>query len=281
MAAESRYRRLLDPVDRGDLTLPADVLTARATVHRLTAAQERLTPPAAAHVPRDAAVRAALQAEDPASIDVSEILDHDRHVAEHTHRRQTLSRALETADRELAGALEDHTARIITHHVRPAGQKLWTLIAKAVAALDGIELVCVDTMLRAPDKARRAYLQLDALAGQYARLREAWSPLPEPQPVQHDTHGDHAEFQAGLCTIIGPSWRGSPMSPHRPQPPWPDDPRGRLIWLVRRGHTPWWPLAPERDEAWLAVPAHREAHTRVTNQQRRGRQVHAQWAQTG
>ena len=277
--AEGRYRRLFEPVDRGELALPEEVLTARATVQRLNTALRALTPPVEAQVPRDAAIRAALESPDPMIVDVSGILDHERHVAEFNQRRQILTRALEIADAELTGVLEDFADEIVTDFVRPTGQRLWAEITKQVKCLDGIDPITTDAMLRAPDRARRAYLELDALAGQYARSREAWSPLPEGQQTEHDTQGDHAEFRAGLCTVMGPNWRGSPTAPNRPKPPWRDDPRGRLIWLVRNEHIPWWPTGADRDAAWMET--HREQYERMQNQNRLNQQTHGMWSNVG
>ena len=256
LTTERLYRRLLDPADLGELTLPEEVQTARAVVARLTAARTGLTPPDPPQSVLDAAVRATLTADDPATVDLAPVLDHERTVRAFEVRAAVLNRALDLADDDLRGALADNTERIVVQHVRPAGEQLWVEIVKCVKALAGIDTINTDSMLRAGDRARRAYLDMDTLAARYDRLRGAWSPLPNGQPVQHDVHGDHAEFEAGLCTVFGPGWRGVPTGA-RPGLPWPDDPRGRLIWLVRNGRTPWWPLPAERDAAWME--AHREA----------------------
>lgn len=224
-------------------------------------------------------MRAVLGSADPGAVDVSGILDHERQTVELTHCRRVLNRAQELAESELASVLEGSTDQIIEDVIQPAGERLWSSVVKAVAGLDDIEVVSVDAMLRAPERARRCYLELDGLAAQYGRLRGAWSPLPNGQDVQHDIAADHSEFEVGLCTIVGPHWRGSPMAQHRPRMPWSDHPRDRLIWLVRAGHKPWFPTPDQRDRVWLTV--HREEHERHQRQVSLGQNTHLQWAQTG
>lgn len=279
LIVERRYRLLLGPVDQGELGLPEEVVTARAAVARLSAAVAGLPVLEPAHVAEGAAVRAAVGSPDPGAVDLTGIVEHERQTADLAHRKRILNRALEVAEAELAAVLEDSTDRIIEEFIRPAGERLWTSIVRAVGALDGIAVITTDAMLRAEDKARRAFLELDSLSGQYGRLRQAWSPLPAGQDVEHDTSSDHGEFEAGLCTIIGPGWRGSPMAQSRPKPPWPDDPRDRLVWMVRAGHRPWFPTPDQRDAAWLT--AHREEHERYQRQISLGQNTHLQWAQTG
>lgn len=187
-----------------------------------------------------------------------------------------MSTAAERAEGDLGDVIRECHDQIITGHLRPAGEKLWTEVEKAVKALGDLDTANVDGLLRAPDRTRRAWLDLDAMAGRYDRIREALSRLNQHTNTQpeHDAAGDHAEFRAGLCTVAGSNWRGNPTSP-APKMPWPDDPRGRLVWFVRNGATPWWPLTEERDAAWL--DAHREGYEQMQQQQQR-HHLARQWA---
>ncbi|MDQ3762605.1 MAG: hypothetical protein M3460_13345 [Actinomycetota bacterium] len=269
LSNERKYARLFAVADRGELALPSSVVEARVVVHRLEKALDSLPVVVAPQVPRDAAVQAALASVEPEMVDVQPVLDLDRQRAEVDQRREVLQRAWSIADARLASVLGATRDEVIVDFVRPAGRRLWSEVRKAVAVLGDLDTSCVDVMLGAPDKVRRAYMEMDSLAARYVRLRSAWSPLPGGQDVEHDSDGDHAEFEQGLCRVIGPGWRGQAMAPHRPKPPWPDDQRGRLIWLVRHGHEPWWPTPAERDQAWLE--AHRKQYERMQTQQRRHR----------
>lgn len=84
---------------------------------------------------------------------------------------------------------------------------------------------------------------------------------------EHDQNGDHAEFERGLCQIVGNNWRGLPTMPKRTMP-WPqNDSRGRLVWLVRQGHQPWFPTIAERDATWMDT--HQEGYEAMQQQQLR------------
>ncbi|HVL86200.1 MAG TPA: hypothetical protein VM367_18190 [Pseudonocardia sp.] len=267
-----RYRHLLVAADRDKLSLPPDVAAARMVLDRVTAALPQLTAPPPPQTVLDAAVDAALNSTDPAALNVDAVIDQERRQREHDTRVRVLRAARERADEQLRDTIADSTDVIVADHVRPTGEHLWQQIRAAVEALGDVEISNPDALLAAPDKARRAYLALDSLAARYTRLRTVLSELLRDAPgPEHDVTGDHAEFRVGLCAIW-PDHRRSP-SLAAATPPWPEDGRGRLVWLVRGGHEPWWPLVAERDAAWLTC--HREAHEHTQRRNALHRLAHA------
>lgn len=266
--AAVRYAALFDPADNNEWTLPDAVTTARTVHARLMTAINSY--PAAPPDPRPALVTAALGADDPGSLDVSPLLDHQRITAERDRRLQVLREALNHAADDLVNSVRDGADTIITDHLAPAGTELWTAITNAVHALDDLDPSNTVALLNAPDRVRLAYLALDDLTAKYNRLSEAWGRLPV-EAVQHDDRADHAEFAAGLCTV----WPDSKRMVTAPAatPPWPtgDGGKGRLVWLVRAGAVPWWPTPQQRDEAWMTV--HKEGYEQMQEQVRRGHAV--------
>lgn len=273
--ATRKYRALFEPFDAKEWTLPRPVIEARNTATRLAAA--RVVEPPAPNVALDEAVRAAMVSSDPASVDVSAILGHARMVAEYDSRVEVLRTAADRAAADLNAAVSEHRDKIITEHLRPAGEKLWGEIEKAVRTLGEIEVSDTDALLRAPARVREAWLALDGMAAKYDRIRQAMSRLNQHTNAQpeHDAAGDHAEFRAGLCTVTGPNWRGTNIAATAPKMPWPTDSRGRLVWLVRANARPWWPTIGERDEAWMDT--HLEGYEQMRDQQQRHR-VAQDWA---
>lgn len=269
-----KYRALVEPFDSKEWTLPAPVAEARATTARVAAAVSRLPAPPSPQTPLNVAVAAALTADDPLTVDLAGMLDHPRAAAERNARVSVLRIAQERAEAELSEVIHENRDAIITEHLRVAGEKLWVEIGVMVEALGDIDPANTDALLRSPDKTRRAWLDLDGLALKYGRVREAMSRLlmHTDSTPEHDVDGDHSEFQAGMCTVAGPNWKGRPMSP-APVMPWPTDPRGRLVWFARHDVTPWFATIAERDAAWMA--AHKEQYERMAHQQRRHHAVHA------
>lgn len=271
MSAPRRYRHLLLPADRNEITLPQAVLTARAVLVRVDAALSTLTAPPAPQDVFDTTVAAALSTDQPDTLDVSAILDHTRQQGEHEARLAVLRTAHDRADTTFRSTIDGAAETIVVDHIRPAGTELWGRITASVKALGNVEITSADAMLRASDRARKAYLTLSELAASYGRLRAALAELLRDDPPEHDTLGDHAEFHAGLCTVVGRGWRTTPSSP-APQMPWPADDRGRLVWIARHHHTPWWPTPTERDGAWMEL--HREAHDHQKQRNTAHRQIH-------
>lgn len=273
LTAERRYRDLFEPADRAEWTLPQEITVCRERSARLAAAYTRAAAPLlpSREAVHDDAVRAALAVDDPAAVDLAALVDHPRRAAERDARTGVLRIASERADAALAGAVSGLKDQLITGHLRVAGEALWTAAVKATKALGDIDIDQPNELLRAPDKTRNAWLELDDLAARYGRIREAMSRLLLHLSVtlEHDTDGDHAEFREGYCTLAGPQWKGLPMAERRPKLPWPSEPRPRVVWFARKGIKPWWPTIAERDEAWMA--AHREAFERIQKQRQLNR----------
>jgi hypothetical protein len=135
--ASRRFAALLDPAADGAWTLPTAVVVARETLSRVTDALTRV--PDAAQDPTDVAVRAAMEAKDPLTVDLSALLDHPREVARRDALIAVLRAAEERADSELTALVHDHRDEIITGHLRPAGEALWSEIVKAVKSLGEVE----------------------------------------------------------------------------------------------------------------------------------------------
>lgn len=262
--------------DRGEWSLPPELVDLRHTVQRLENGLQTVPEPADIGDVQAAALAAARAAENPATLDVTALLDHDRAVAEYDHRQDTLRTALEHANEDLNAHITEHRDQIITEALQPALTKLWGEVTSAAKILHGLNVENRDDLLTATDKQRRSYLQLDDLAARYGRLREAWSRVRQGVEPQHDARvADHAEFEAGLCTIWPEKIQFRMMdSDHTP---WPTEPRDRLLWIARQNHTPWLPTVAEQDAAWMT--AHRDEHEAVQEQGRRGRMVR-QWGRS-
>lgn len=268
-------RDVFAPARRGEWSLPPQLVEARAVLTRVSEALASVEEPPPPQQPLDRAVTAALTAEHPGNVDVSGVVSHQWLVAERDARVQVLTTAQQRAEAELNGLLTDHCDDVIAH-VRQAGEQLWTEITKRVADRGDIDTADSNALLRSSDRVRKSWLLLEDLAAKYGRTRQAIDRVQSHahSHPEHDVEADHSEFEAGLCTIIGPTWRPSPISPV-PQRPWPADSRSRLVWLIRAGIHPWWPTASQRDEAWMA--AHGEGYAAMQQQQQRHRTARA-WA---
>ncbi|MER5263077.1 hypothetical protein ABTZ99_13510 [Actinosynnema sp. NPDC002837] len=251
-----RLRALLEAAPTRRWTLPSAVADAYRTTVRLSEALAHLDQPV---YPWEDHVEAALASKTPAKLDVSGLVDHDRAEREYLARAEVLTAAAKRADDTLSKAVDGQRDRIIREFLAPAGGRLWVDIVAAVNDLGegpppgaGAD-VRAKWALQAGERERAAYARLDdetGLAREYVELRTAWSMVVGPDP-EHDYSGDHAEFEAGLCTVWPGRSRGWVSAPTTP--PWPDNTRDRLVWLVRNGHEPWWPTRAEQDAAWRAV----------------------------
>lgn len=275
LTVERKHSALFGPADAGEWSLPRPIIEARETVARLTAAYSAIPQAPSWQALNDAAVTAAMKSADPGTVDISALLDYPRLTTERDTIVEVLRVAGERANATLGGLVFESRDLIISGHLRPAGDKLWSAVIKATKALGDIDTSQTNALLRAPSPARHAWLELDDLALRYGRIREAVSRLllhSGAQP-QHDTDADHAEFEEGLCTLAGPGWKGLPMAEKRPTLPWPTDPRSRLVWFARKGVQPWWPTIEERDAAWMVT--HKAGYERMQQQQQRHRTTQA------
>jgi len=264
MAVGKQYRRIFDPAQAGEFDLPVEVAAARAALDRFSAAFGTRPPPPPPGHAFHAAVATTLTADDPAGVDLSAIATETAQREQWDLRTRILRAAEQDAVQDLDAAVTDN-ANAIIECVSTAGTALWREIIESVRALGDVEISSSDALLRANAKVRSNWLDLDGLAAKYIRLRTALGDVPQPMP-EHDVHGDHSEFPAGLCTVAGAAWRGMPSSP-APRMPWPDDPRGKIVWMVRNGHEPWFATAEQRDNAWMST--HRDVYEAMQERQMR------------
>jgi hypothetical protein len=262
-----KFRRLFGAVDRDGLTLPPDVLEARNAGQRIATALEQLALPRPAAEVFVETVTAVLHSDHPGGVDITPVTTHAAEQAEYESRVALLRAARERAEQQMVSAVHDFADVIIIEHIAAAGARLWDEVTKCVQQLGDTNVSAPDDLLRAKDPVRRAWLQLDDLAGRYSRLREALSDVPA-QEVEHDAAGDHSEFESGMCTVQGYGWKTMAHVP-APSRPWPSEPRAKLAWLVRNGHRPWWPTAVNRDRAWLS--SHKDEFEQQQERQRRHR----------
>jgi hypothetical protein len=264
-----RFRFLLAAADHGAMTLPEPVGAARAAIGRIGAALQTLQPVEPAHAVFDKAVAAAVTADDPTTVNLDAVLSHPDRQKRHEALLGVLRAAAAVADQNLRDVVADHAEQIVTDHIQPAGGDLWKRIVAAAKTLDRPASVNADAMLTATDRQRRAYVELGDLSVRYKQLRAALSDIPfDDTPIIHDIAADHSEFREGLCSVAGPNFNGLPSNPNKPKMPWHDfDDRGRLLWLVEAGVTPWFPLPADRDRLWMEH--HREAYERAAEQGRR------------
>jgi len=152
-----------------------------------------------------------------------------------------LARARETAaaelDRELQAAVAARADEIIVDHLRPAQEETLAEAAAALQATGGV----VDPA-SASQAVREASAALERLAARYGAVRAARAVLVRMSggPVQ-DGRGHYAELRnlRDLWVTVG-TWQER-------VPPWPEDPVGRLRWLVTSGAEPWCPTVAEQD----------------------------------
>jgi len=148
-------------------------------------------------------------------------------------------------EHELVDLVAAEKDTIIIHSLRPSLAEVVEELAQVVRILpeDATEATC----LRGTDRVRRSWLKAEAISARYGALRGGWRAL-KPQPGL-DEHGEFAELRNLNAPDI---W---PQPQHRnvvqaSQPPWPQEPTLRLLWLQRRGGEFWLPLDHECDAAY-------------------------------
>lgn len=262
---------LFEPADRGEWTLPDELVRYRDTAVRLGAAFDQLQPPRDIIDVQAEVIAAAKRADDPVTLDVTVLLDHERDMAEYDQRSNILRIAWEQAQQDLNATIHELADQVIIGHLQPALTKLWAHATKQVNTLADVNVDSTDSLLSASDKQRRAWLDLDDTAARYARLRLAWDRIRTGQP-QYDGRSDHAEYETGRCRIWPESMNNAKFSLD-PTPPWPTDPRQKLVWMVRNSHTPWLPTIQQQDDAWMTT--HRRQWEEAQHQGRQQRQARA------
>ena len=184
-----RAGALIEGADAHLYTLPADILTARDGIVRLAAELDQPAPLDATAVENryvTALVDAALAATD--LPDASGVLDADRELAAYGRRAALLQRAIEQADAAFDSLIAGLSDTVIHDHLGPAVAEVMLGIVAAAQALP--EDISAETILRASDKARKAWLSLDDLAARYDAIRRGATPLRLRTPAEWDHRGE-------------------------------------------------------------------------------------------
>ena len=173
-------------------------------------------------------------------------------VAEHDLRRQILDRARQELGGTLGDLIVTSAEEILTAYLRPVHDRLAATFVAAGKLIP--EAPSTDALMRASDKVRKAWLDLDDSAATCARVRDTAERLNRFTPAQHDVHGEYAMVRNLLD--VWPEWQVGRT------PPWQsNDPRLTYLWLARHGADLWLPTSAERDAAWWA--SHGEAVDRA------------------
>lgn len=234
-------------------TLPPDVVDLRRALSHLT---DTPTP----EVPDERALHASLVAATVAAAhcgdeppDVAPLLDAGRVRALADAHRRVLDEATADVAGELRDAIVDGAEAILVDHLRPVHEEL---IAELRAACDAFSPYgdAAPALLRAPDKARKAFAGLGDLSVRWAALRNSRAALAN---AGYTARAD--EF--GLFALVrnadafADMTRARPMSKIADGLPW----RGLAgtEWLLWIGTHPeaelWLPTPDEQDAAWSAV----------------------------
>ncbi len=158
--------------------------------------------------------------------------------------------ALERAEGLAADLITDLAETIIVDHLRPALAALVDQVRRHAAALPPTPTDAA--VLRADEKARKAWLAMDEVATRHGTIRGARGVLSRfGYTPQADTRGQWAEVRNWLelwgSEIGDPANYGKTGMAHLPGQPTDGDPRARLVWLVRAGAELWLPTVAEQD----------------------------------
>lgn len=245
-----RYRSLFDGFDTGLYTLPAEAVAARDGLVRLS---DELTAARAVDMTQaeNAYLRALIDAARSGETlpDVAQVRVADEANGDYNRRTGLLARALDQADSEVDALLASLSDLILREHLAPAVNEVMKGVRAAAEVLP--EDIRPEALLRAADKARRAYLTLDDLAARYDGVRRAASPLRMRTPAEMDNRGDFSELRNFDELTVGMNLQmGGPR-------PWPTETAGRLLWYARHGGQVWLPTVREQDDRYREV--HKEA----------------------
>ncbi|MFD1366931.1 hypothetical protein [Actinoplanes sichuanensis] len=245
-----RHARLFDGADTGLYTLPAELLAARDGLVRLSA-ELAVAPPSDRGADQARYVTALMDAatagEPLPTLD--ELTAADRRNRQYDRRSELLVEAIDRADSALELLVNDLGDRIIRDHLAPVVDDIMKGVTAAAGALP--DDTSADTILRASDKARKAWLGLDDLAARYEAVRAAAVSVRRNTPAEWDHRGDFSELHnfheltAGLNIQIG--------GPR----PWPTKTSDRLLWYARNNGRVWMPTVAEQDARYREV--HKDA----------------------
>lgn len=241
--------------------LPPELLKARAALTRLDAeiAAAVQTRPDVAAVTAGVvdAVKAAAHA-GKAWPKVAPIREATTAAADHDLRRQILDRARQELAAEVNELIISDAEALIVDYLRPAHTRLVKTFAQAAQLIP--EAPTTDVLMRADDKTRKAWLDLDDAVTAYGRVRAMAERLGRIEGVEHDMQGEFAMVRN--MREIWPDWQIGRT------PPWAStDPRLTYLWLARHGADLWLPTSAERDAAWWAKHGAKVEQHRYNTQQ--------------
>jgi len=243
---------LVESSEAAGYTLPPELLDAYRTYRRVREVKADIPAPLDVDTVAARIVSAVAAGEDPGPLDAARNLDETtaaRATAESAQR--ILGRATEQAAEAATNLAADLAERIITEHLRPAFEQVHDEAREVAAALDGYGLDA-HTLIKAPAKARNAFLRLPELVNRKAAILDARKRVNAigHRTPEHDAQGLFATFREPMRFF--PTWR----HPARiPMLPFPEDATERLLWIVgpeAKAAEPWLPTVAEQDAAWLA-----------------------------
>lgn len=239
--------------DAGRWTLPDDVLTLRAGLDRLLSTPEpEVVDEGSLHarLVSDTAA-AAVRGEDVP--DVAPLVDAARSREALTVHRRVIGGAIETLAGELHAQVADDPDAILVGHLRPAFDHLVGELRTAVATFTKYGATAGE-LLKAPDKARAAYLAVGDLSARWAALSAARSALASVGCVA-------TADEASLFGLVRNAHAFTDMTRSRPVSKIADGLPWRSLsgseWLLWFGthHDAdvWLPTPGEQDERYLEV----------------------------
>jgi hypothetical protein len=240
--------------DAGCYQLPAALLKTRTALDRLLAAPDPATEDTGVQERLIAAtVAAAHNGADFPSVDV--LLDAELDQQRAALRGRVLVEAVERVASQLIVDTQRNGSTLLAEHLRPALDSLLDKLrphAKVVVNLDP------EGALRAGGQASKAWLTFDRGAEEYRALRAARQSLALVGVAAAEDTGLFAEIRN--LPDVWPDHR--PVYGRTPPPPWPEDPRRRLAWLLANGADIWMPTPAEQDDIygeWLAAERQRNS----------------------
>jgi hypothetical protein len=202
----------------------------------------------------DGSLAAKVKGGQPVPLNLSALIRHRESLALAEERRGIIDSAASSLVSQTQGMLRDRHHRIISEHLAPALGETMAEARQLVKALGGREPTKA-ALFDAPAAVRDAFANLGTVAERYVAVRGAFQALSTfVNGAQRDRRRLLlGEFTPQSLALAWPEWndirRNFDGSTVVPTPPWPDDPVGRLAWIVRSGVEVWVPTPQQLDEA--------------------------------
>jgi hypothetical protein len=258
---------------RGDAyTLPEELLRMRAAVsaldRALLAAREQFPAGneleianAAAEGLVDAALSGglgkALDAGEPVPLDMGPLIRYREQLGLAEDRHKVIDSATRSLVVSLQNAVRSGRDEIIAEHLAPAIAECMDQGRRAVKGIGDREPSRAG-LYDAPKLERDAFAGLEAIGQRYVNVRRAYRNLLTFTSGTLERRRRQVllgEFTLESLAVVWPDWDRVTHDPTTggsavlPAAPWPDDPTGRLAWIVRSGIEPWVPTPAELAEA--------------------------------